>query len=64
MTFCVRVPVSSLQMQLVDPRVSTDSRFLTKTFSLLSFWAVIERLTVIVTGSPSGISEVRIPIAN
>jgi hypothetical protein len=58
------VPVLSLQIQLVDPKVSTDSKFFTKTFNLLSFYAVMERLTVIVIGKPSGIIEIKIPIAN
>ena len=32
--FWVRVPVLSEQIVVVDPRVSTDSRFLTKTLFL------------------------------
>lgn len=62
--FCVRVPVLSEHMQLVDPSVSTDSRFLTNTFCLLSHLAATVKLTVIVIGRPSGTTANIIPIEN
>lgn len=58
------MPVLSEQIQLVDPNVSTDSRFLTKTFYLLSLLAATVKLTVMVIGNPSGTTANMIPIAN
>lgn len=62
--FYVKVPVLSEHIQLVDPRVSTDSKFFTKTFSLLNLLAATVKLTVIVKGSPSGTIAKIIPKAN
>ena len=60
--FYVKVPVLSEQIQLVDPRVSTDSKFLTKTFLVLSFLAATDKVIVIVARSPSGTLATIIPI--
>ena len=61
--FLVRVPVLSEQMQDVDPRVSTDSKFLTSTFLDAILFAVRARLTVTVARRPSGTLATMIPIA-
>ena len=57
------MPVLSEQMHEVDPRVSTPSKFFTKTFSVASLFAVNERPTVIVARRPSGTFATIIPIA-
>lgn len=54
----------SEQMQEVDPRVSTDSRFLTSTNFPAILWAVKASDTVTVARSPSGTLATMIPIAN
>ena len=59
----VRVPVLSEQMQLVEPRVSTASRFLQSTFLSASLFAVRVKPTVTSTIKPSGTLAVMIPIA-
>lgn len=59
----MRVPVLSEQIQDVEPRVSTPSKFLTKTFSKESLFAVKESPTVIVASKPSGTFATIIPIA-
>jgi len=58
----VRVPVLSEQMQEVEPRVSTASRFLTKTCFSDSFLAVIAKEIVIQPSNPSGTLATKIPI--
>lgn len=63
MRFWVKVPVLSEQMQDVEPNVSTDSRFLTRTIFLAMRLAVKARANVTVAGSPSGTLAIRIPIA-
>lgn len=50
-------------MQEVDPRVSTPSKFLTKTLRLANFFAVIARATTTVANKPSGTIADIIPIA-
>ena len=62
MRFWVRVPVLSEQMQLVDPSVSTASRFLTSTFLSAMRFAVRERHTVTVARRPSGTLATIMPI--
>lgn len=57
------MPVLSEQMQLVDPRVSTASRFLQRTFFSASLFAVRVKPTVTSTIRPSGTLAVMIPIA-
>lgn len=58
----MRVPVLSEQIHEVDPRVSTDSKFLTKTDFLVKFLAVIAREIVTQPSNPSGTFATRIPI--
>lgn len=60
--FWVRVPVLSEQMQEVEPRVSTDSRFLTNTILPAILWAVSASDTVTVARRPSGTLATMIPI--
>jgi len=62
MRFWVSVPVLSEQTHEVDPRVSTDSRFLTSTFFLAIEVAVIVSPTVTVASRPSGTLATIIPI--
>jgi hypothetical protein len=62
MTFWVRVPVLSEQIQEVDPRVSTDSKFFTRTDFLARFLAVIAKEIVMQPRRPSGTLATRIPI--
>jgi len=49
-------------MHDVDPRVSTDSKFLTRTIFYAIFLAVRAKHTVTVTRSPSGTLATIIPI--
>ena len=62
--FWVNVPVLSEQMQEVDPRVSTDSMFLTSTYFSAIFLAVRARVKVTVMRRPSGTLATMIPIIN
>lgn len=50
-------------MQEVDPRVSTPSKFLTRTLRLANFFAVIANATTTVANNPSGTIAEIIPIA-
>lgn len=59
----VNVPVLSEQMQLVDPKVSTASRFLHRTFFSDNLLAVKVNPTVTSTIRPSGTFAVMIPMA-
>jgi hypothetical protein len=59
----VSVPVLSEQMQEVDPKVSTPSKFLTNTLQTASLLAVSARLTVIAAITPSGTLAAIKPIA-
>jgi len=52
----------SEQMHEVDPKVSTDSKFLTKTIFYAIFLAVKAKHTVTVTKRPSGTLATIIPI--
>jgi len=62
--FWVKVPVLSEQMQEVEPKVSTDSKFLTSTNLLAILLAVNARDTVTVARRPSGTLATMIPMAN
>lgn len=62
MMFWVKVPVLSEQMHVVEPKVSIDSRFLTRTFFLAIHFAVTARLIVTVAIKFSGTFAVMIPI--
>ena len=53
----------SEQMQEVDPRVSTASKFFTNTFFSERIFAVIARDTVTHPNRPSGTFAIIIPIA-
>jgi len=61
--FYVSVPVLSEHMQEVDPRVSTDSRFFTKTIFFAMRLAVRARASDTIAGSPSGTFAISIPMA-
>lgn len=61
--FYVKVPVLSEHMHDTDPKVSTDSKFLTKTFFTDNLFAVIAKPIVIVPNIPSGTLDTNIPIA-
>jgi hypothetical protein len=50
-------------MQLVEPKVSTDSKFFTNTFFLDNFTAEMDKEIVIVANNPSGTLATMIPIA-
>merc|ERR1711871_1658421 len=60
--FWVRVPVLSEAIMVVEPSVSTDSRFLTSTFFSYMRLAVRARDTVTVARRPSGTFATIIPI--
>jgi phage tail sheath gpL-like len=59
----VSVPVLSEQIQDVEPKVSTASRFFTKTYLSASFLAVMAKETVMHPRRPSGTLATMIPIA-
>ena len=61
--FMVKVPVLSEQIQLVDPKVSTASRFLHRTFLSASLLAVNVKPAVTSTRSPYGTLAVIMPTA-
>jgi hypothetical protein len=60
--FYVNVPVLSEQIHVVDPRVSTDSKFFTSTDFTDILLAVRARDTVTVASRPSGTLATMIPI--
>jgi len=61
--FWVRVPVLSEQIQVVDPRVSIDSRFFTRTFFFAIYLAVSASWMVTAATTPSGTLATSTPIA-
>ena len=64
MRFCVKVPVLSEQIAVVEPNVSTVCIFLTKTNYSARIDAASPKQTVTVAIRPSGILETIIPILN
>ena len=60
--FSVRVPVLSVQMKVVAPRVSTDSSRRTSAFCPAIRWAPIASERVTVGSNPSGTSATVTPI--
>jgi hypothetical protein len=60
--FIVRVPVLSEQMQVVEPRVSMDSKFLTRTIFAAILFAARAITIVTVISRPSGTFATTIPI--
>jgi hypothetical protein len=62
--FCVRVPVLSEQMTVVQPRVSTLSRSLTRAPRFAIRDTPTARASVTVGSSPSGTLATKIPIQN
>ena len=54
--FWVSVPVLSLQMMLVPPKVSTAESFFTITFCLAIFIIPLAKANVATMGKPSGIA--------
>jgi hypothetical protein len=62
MRFCVKVPVLSEQIAVVDPSVSTVYIFFTKTKLSAKIDAASPKDTVTVAMRPSGILETIIPI--
>ena len=61
--FWVSVPVLSEQMHEVDPKVSMDSRFLTRTFFFAILFAVKANYIVTAATTPSGTFATSTPIA-
>lgn len=61
--FYVKVPVLSEQIQLVDPSVSTASKFFTRTYLSANLFAVMAKDTVMHPNKPSGTFATIIPIA-
>jgi len=62
--FSVIVPVLSVQMTVVEPRVSTDSSFLIRAFLFAILFEAIPRQSVTVGSSPSGTLATIMPMAN
>ena len=62
--FCVRVPVLSVQMKVVEPRVSTAWRLRTRALRLAMRCAPTARESVTVGSRPSGTSATATPMAN
>ena len=52
----------SEQIQVVEPKVSTDYKFLTRTLLAAILWAASAMQTVTVMSSPSGTLATMIPI--
>ena len=63
MRFCVRVPVLSLQMTVVDPSVSTEGRWRTSALRRAMRWVAIASDRVTVGSSPSGTLATMMPMA-
>mmetsp|Transcript_39311 Transcript_39311/g.77507 ORF Transcript_39311/g.77507 Transcript_39311/m.77507 type:complete len:223 (+) Transcript_39311:328-996(+) len=64
MRFCVKVPVLSLQMHVVEPSVSTASSCFTSTCFFARRLAVKVKLTVTVASKPSGTLATMMPMPN
>ena len=61
--FCVNVPVLSVQMTVVDPRVSTAERRLTTAPRRARSWTPTAKAKVMVGSNPSGTLATSIPMA-
>ena len=62
--FSVMVPVLSVQMTVVEPRVSTESRFLINAIFLAIRLEAMLRHKVTVGSNPSGTFATIMPMAN
>ena len=63
MWFCVRVPVLSVQITVVEPSVSTEGRWRISTLRLAMRWVASTSARVRVGSRPSGTIATMMPMA-